>query len=262
MDILGLHHVTALAGEPQRNLDFCTKTAGMRLVKRTVNFDDPGSFHFYYSTGDGEPGTLLTFFPWVNSRAGVRGSGAIVGVEIRAGGEGADPDSVPVAFVGGEGRRGVVSVTLSVQDAPVSCAFFVERLGFEVVAEEGDRIRLAVPGGGVVELLHSPGVARAKLAAGSIHHVAFRVRDEGEQAEFRERLVGAGVRVSPVKDRNYFHSIYFREPGGVLLEIATDGPGFSIDESPEHLGEKLCLPPWLEASRGSIEKRLPQVSLG
>jgi len=266
MAILGLHHVTALAGEAQRNLDFYTKSAGMRLVKRTVNFDDPGSYHLYFSLGNGEPGTLLTFFPWITARAAVHGSGEISRVEMRGQVEGVDPDGVPVSFVGGEPEgerdRRLLSVSLSVADAPKSAAFFRDLLGFEVSFETAEKIRLAVPDGGGVELLHSPGVPRAKLAAGSIHHVAFRVKDEAEQLGWRARLTAAGVRVSPVKDRNYFHSIYFREPGGVLLEIATDGPGFGIDEAPEHLGEKLCLPPWLEASRESIEKRLPAVSLG
>ncbi|HEY4363570.1 MAG TPA: ring-cleaving dioxygenase [Bryobacteraceae bacterium] len=266
MAILGLHHVTALAGEPQRNLDFYTKSAGMRLVKRTVNFDDPASYHFYFSTSAGEPGTLLTFFPWITARAVVHGAGEIARVELRGRVEGndsgRDPDGVPVSFIEGGGERRLLSVTLNVADASRSGAFFRDLLGFEAIVQTEEKIQMAVPGGGMVELLHSPGVSRAKLAAGSIHHVAFRVRDEAEQLEWSEKLTAAGVRVSPVKDRHYFHSIYFREPGGVLLEIATDGPGFGIDEVPEHFGEKLCLPPWLEPSRESIEKRLPQVRLG
>jgi glyoxalase family protein len=255
MVLLGLHHVTALAGDPQRNLDFYTRQRGMRLVKRTVNFDDPGSYHLYFSASYGEPGSLLTFFPWVTTRKPVAGSGTIVRMEVRGQGTGADPDGVAVEWVGKEGS-GIESVTLCVNDAPASAKFFREVLGFE-----GDDEVLEAPLGGVVELLHSPGMPRGKMAAGSIHHVAFRVADEESQRAWRERLIQAGVRVSPVKDRNYFHSIYFREPGGVLLEIATDGPGFAIDEEREHLGEKLCLPPWLEASRESIEKRLPKLNL-
>jgi glyoxalase family protein len=224
-----------------------------------VNFDDPGSYHFYFSSGAGSPGTLLTFFPWVNGRRSVAGSGMIAGVSIRGAARGEeDPDGTPVQFVAGGGQKaGLHSLTLSVQDAYASAEFFRDVLGFSGGEEAGDRLRLAVPGGGIVDLLHSPGVPRAKMGAGAIHHVAFRASDESAQQEWRERLTHAGVRVSPVKDRLYFHSIYFREPGGVLLEIATDGPGFAVDEDAQHLGERLCLPPWLEPSRASIEKRLP-----
>jgi glyoxalase family protein len=148
---------------------------------------------------------------------------------------------------------GIESVTLRVKDAPASAKFFRELLGFAPVTET----RLAIPGGGFVELLHAPEMPRAKMAAGMVHHVAFRVANEAAQSEWREYLVERGVKVSPVKDRMYFHSIYFREPGGVLLEIATDGPGFGVDEDAAHLGERLCLPPWLEPSRESIERRLP-----
>jgi glyoxalase family protein len=260
--LLGLHHVTALVGDARRNLDFYARIPGMRLVKRTVNFDDPGGYHFYFSAGAGSPGTLLTFFPWVTERQGVRGSGQISGIGMRVppgslGTWPADPDGIPIEFLESAALPGLQSVTVCEADAGPTAAFLRDVLGLKMIREELRSVRLELPDGAWIDVLHSPDAPRGKMAAGMAHHVALRVADEAAQLEWRERLIRAGLRVSPVKDRLYFHSIYFREPGGVLIEIATDGPGFAIDEAEDRLGQRLCLPPWLEPARESIERRLP-----
>jgi glyoxalase family protein len=229
--LLGFHHLTGLAGDAQETLDHYTRVLQMRLVKRTVNFDDPGTYHFYFGDYPGSPGSLLTFFPGFERQA-KRGAGQIV--------------SAP----------NLECVTLCEND-PEPTARFLAILGFVPAGVEGNRHRFELPGGtATIDILDEPQAERGKMGAGAIHHVAFRVADEAVQAEWRARLITAGVRVSPVKDRLYFHSIYFREPGGVLFEIATDGPGFLIDEPEETLGNKLCLPLWLEPMRESIEARL------
>lgn len=254
--LLGLHHVTALAGDPQRNLDFYTRVAGMRLVKRTVNFDDPAGYHLYFSTGAGSPGTLLTFFHW--GRRGAPGSGQIAGVTVCVPGPLplADPDGIGLEFIESADLPGIQSVTLCEADAGPTVTFLRDVLGLNIIREESNNARFELPDGTWIDIQHSPGTPRGKMAAGIVHHVARRVADEETQMEWRERLIRAGLRVSPVKDRLYFHSIYFREPGGVLLEIATDGPGFAVDEPEDQLGQRLCLPPWLEPARESIERRL------
>jgi len=229
--LLGLHHITALAGDAQATLDHTTQVLKLRLVKRTVNFDDPGTYHFYFGDRLGTPGSLLTFFPGFKREA-KRGAGQIVsGLDLTC-------------------------VTLCEND-PEPTARFLAMLGFAAVGAEGNRHRFELPDGASrVDILHEPQAERGKMGAGAVHHVALRVADEAEQLDWRARLIEAGVHVSPVKDRLYFHSIYFREPGGVLFEIATDGPGFLIDEAEDALGGSLCLPPWLEPSRESIEARL------
>jgi glyoxalase family protein len=258
--LLGLHHVTGLAGNAQANLDYYTQTLKLRLVKRTVNFDDPATHHFYFGDNKGSPGTLLTFFPGFQRRP-KRGSGQIVSVAYTCPAEAAgDPDGLDLELAGG-GAPGLRSVTLCENDLEPT-AGFLATLGFASAGEEGNRHRFELPGGGArVDVLHEPQAERGKLGAGAIHHVAFRVADERVQVDWRHRLMKAGIRVSPVKDRAYFHSIYFREPGGALFEIATDGPGFLIDEAADALGSSLCLPPWLEPVRESIEARLSPLDL-
>jgi glyoxalase family protein len=258
--LLGLHHVTGLAGHVQANLDYYTHVLGLRLVKRTVNFDDPGTHHLYFGDHRGSPGTLLAFFPGFQRRPR-RGSGQIVSVAYTCpANAAAAPDGLNLELVIGE-ARGLHSVTLCENDLEPT-ARFLEMLGFAPVGVEGNRHRFELPGGAArIDVLHEPQAERGRTGAGSIHHVALRVADETEQLDWRARLTNTGTRVSPVKDRLYFHSIYFREPGGVLFEIATDGPGFAIDEPPDALGSSLCLPPWLEPTRESIETRLSSLAL-
>jgi glyoxalase family protein len=242
----GLHHVTAIAGDPQQNLDFYIRVLGLRLVKRTVNFDDPGSYHFYFGDRAGNPGTLLTFFAWSGAPQGHAGAG--------------NASSVAFAVPKGALSRWRGRLT---------------RAGVAVTGDE--RLTFRDPDGLVIELvdsadgqgdsivgLHSVAQLESggcgKMGRGVIHHVAFRVADEAALAELRSNLIAAGQRVSLIKDRHYFHSIYFREPGGVLFEAATDGPGFLIDEPLDSLGESLCLPPWLQPIHDSIEGRLPALA--
>jgi glyoxalase family protein len=285
-----LHHVTAFAGDPQRNLDFYTKFLGLHLVKRTVNFDDPATYHLYFGDAHGNPGTLLTFFPWMNAPVGRNGTGQAAsasfavpqnalgcwidhareagidcsGPTMRFQNEFMtllDPAGLPVELIASEPEsdsRAIVrlhSATLCEADAERTFGFLQKTLGFALVAQEGNRTRCNA-GAATVDILSLPKAERAKLSAGMVHHVAFRVGDDA-QVEWREKLKSAGRNVTRVIDRQYFRSIYFREPGGVLFEIATDGPGFFIDE-PE-LGSALRLPAWLEPLRESIERRLPKV---
>lgn len=289
----GLHHITAIAGDPQRNIDFYTQVLGLRLVKRTVNFDDPGSYHFYFGDRNCAPGTLLTFFAWPTAPQGRAGPGQFTAVafEIPRGSIGEwrrklagsglesgdseprfgddvisfrDPDGLPIELIAsGDGTdssiRRLHSATLLTAHPENSAATLTDLLQFDRIAEQGTRVRYRC-GDAFLDLLPSePG--RGKMGRGAVHHVALCVPDAPEQLQLRERLKSSGARVSPVKNRVYFESIYFREPGGALIEIATHGPGFSVDEPAESLGETLCLPPWLEPIRESIERRLPPIQL-
>lgn len=307
----GIHHVTAIATDPQRNLDFYTRVLGLRLVKRTVNFDDPGTYHLYFGDGVGRPGTVLTFFPWPWARRGVRGVGQATATAFsvpegslgfwrerlrregvaaeepreRLSGEEAftvlDPDGLALELVAHEGAderpgwergpvpaehaiRGFHSVTLSEQAYEATAELLTDGLGFRLVDEAASRFRFEAGGGGAgarIDVLCAPSAPPGRVAAGTVHHVAFRVADEEAQRGWLERLAARGLNVTPVLDRQYFRSIYFREPGGVLFEIATDTPGFTLDETPETLGEALKLPPWLEPRRGEIEEALPELRL-
>jgi glyoxalase family protein len=311
--ILGLHHVTAIAGGAQANLDFYTGVLGLQLVKRTVNFDAPDTYHFYYGDAAGSPGSLLTFFPFADAAAGRAGSGmaratafAIPEASFEAWmsrlaedgrdfdgpatrfGERVlglrDPDGLRIELVAeagldgaapGNGRpdgpvpaeraiRRLHSVALCVEAPERTARLLTETLGYEAVGEEAGRWRFRAHGGGpagAVDLLRQPDRMRGRTGAGTVHHVAFRARDEAEQLAWREAVLASGFDVTPVLDRKYFRSIYFREPGGVLFEIATDPPGFAVDEAPETLGTALKLPPWLEPRRAEIERRLPPVRL-
>jgi glyoxalase family protein len=305
--VAGIHHVTAIAGDPQRNVDFYGGLLGLRLVKRTVNFDDPGSYHLYYGDALGRPGTLMTFFPWPGAPSGRRGTGQVgvtafsVPVEglgfwvdrLRAAGvelDGptrrfeeeaiafADPDGLVLELVASRSAdrgapweggpvpaehsiRGLHSVALWVEGYERT-AHVLQTLGLQASGDEGNRFRfhgLAGPGG-VADLLCMPEKARGQTLAGTVHHVAWRASDEAEQLAWRTSLAAEGLNVTPVLDRIYFRSIYFREPGGVLFEIATDPPGFTTDEPPESLGRSLRLPPWLEAHRERIEQALPPLA--
>lgn len=310
-NISGLHHVTAIASDPQRNLDFYVGLLGLRLVKRTINFDDPGSYHFYFGDGRGTPGTILTFFPWPGARRGPRGTGEVqttafaispesvgywlerlkaqqVSAErapVRFGEEVirfADPDGMLLELVASSATAvvepwkessvptehslcGFHSVSATLEGYERTAKLLTETFGYQLVEEAGNRFRFAAHGeavaGRFIDLLCMPDGQRAGGGAGSVHHIAFRTADDAQQRAWREKIVSLGYNVSPVMDRTYFNSIYFREPGGVLFEIATDPPGFGLDESPEELGSKLRLPPWMEPSRAQIEKSLPPITL-
>jgi len=304
--IPGIHHITAIAGDAQRNFAFYTGLLGLRLVKRTVNFDDPGTYHFYFGDERGRPGTILTFFPWAGIAAGRRGTGEVSATTFavppgaldgwarhldgarvavqRAERFGEpllafeDPDGMPLELAGATwadgaeaGARadgveapgsilGFHSATLHLRSREHTESLLTTTLGFETAGEDGGRRRFrgATPGAGAfVDTLETPGERRGSLGTGSVHHIAWRARDDAAQADWLERLLRLGLQVTPVQDRQYFRSIYFREPGGVLFEIATDPPGFMTDEPLEHLGEALKLPPWLEPDRVSIERALP-----
>jgi len=305
--VAGIHHVTAIASDPQRNVDFYGGLLGLRLVKRTVNFDDPGSYHLYYGDALGRPGTLITFFPWPGAPRGRRGTGQ-VGVtafavppqslgfwvdRLTAAGVAVDGpsrrlDEEAVAFLDPDGLalelvpaelpeagepweegplpaqhaiRGLHSVGLWVE-GPERTAQVLGTLGFAAAGEEGNRLRFRAPGalGGVADVLCMPERGRGETLAGTVHHVAWRAADDREQLLWQSRVASEGLNVTPVLDRVYFHSIYFREPGGVLFEIATDPPGFTIDEPPESLGTALRLPSWLEPHRAQIEDALPPLA--
>ena len=295
----GIHHITAIAADPQPNLDFYTKFLGLRLVKRTVNFDDPGTYHFYFGDHVGTPGTIMTFFPWPGSRRGRAGSGQVTttsysvnkgsldeweerasrfgipvtGTATRFGAEVLalnDPDGLMVELVAqGDGTpgtsvEGFAPPTLSVEGYEKTANLLTDMLGFRFVGQEGSRFRFQASGGGLAsttDLLCAPDGPHGLGGAGTVHHIAWRTPDDASQAEWRSRLAAAGFNVTPVMDRQYFHSIYFREPGGILFEIATDNPGFAIDESIETLGQDLKLPSQYEHLRSRIEAVLPVIEV-
>jgi len=304
--VAGIHHITAITGDARRNLAFYRDTLGLRLVKRTVNFDDPGTYHFYFADRTGTPGTVFTTFPWGDAPRGQRGTGEVSaaaytvpagalpawrerlakrGVTGRDGGTrfgepvlgfddecgggveliesaslpaGVNPwsgDGVPATAA----IRGFHTPTLVVRRAGPTQAVLEQLLGFRERGVEGSRRRLVAGAGGPgrqVDLVEG-GAGPARPGAGSVHHIAFRVSDDATQLALREVLAAAGLAVSEVRDRNYFHSIYFREPGGILFEVATDVPGFTVDESEADLGRALKLPAQYESRRAAIERALP-----
>lgn len=307
--IPGIHHVTAIAGDPQRNLDFYTGVLGLRMVKLTVNFDDPGTYHFYFGDEAGHPGTILTFFAWPGARRGRRGNGQAAAFAFSVP-EGTmaywrdrlrevsglasasmsrfgqeiitfqDPDGMPVELVA-EGAasgspweagpvppanaiRGFHGVTLWEAESAPTARLLTETMGFRLVGSEGDRTRYAADGdnhGRIVDLVNPPNDPAGQMGAGVIHHIAWRTPDDAQQLAWRASLAQVGASVTPVIDRQYFRSIYFREPGGVLFEIATDPPGFTRDEPLDRLGTSLKLPPQYEPSRAEIERSLPPIRL-
>jgi glyoxalase family protein len=307
--IRGLHHVTAIASDPQRNLDFYVGLLGLRFVKRTVNFDDPGTYHFYFGDLRGTPGTILTFFPWPGARRGIRGTGQVeatafaipldsIGywlerlkrhqvtaektstrfgeevmrlldpdgllIELIASSSHGKVDQWPDSSVAAEHAvRGFHSVSAALEGYERTARLLTETFGYRLVDESGNRFRFASADdsatGRIVDLLCQPDSAMGRVAAGSVHHIAFRAKDETEQLRWREDLVELGYNVTPVIDRIYFHSIYFRELGGVLFEIATEPPGFTLDEKVEELGTQLRLPPWMESMSSQIEESLPPI---
>lgn len=305
----GIHHVTAIARDPQANVDFYTQVLGLRLVKKTVNYDDPGTYHLYYGDGQGRPGTIITFFPWPMARRGSRGAGqaTVTSFSVPDGSLGwwterlsalqvpfeaprsrfeeevltlLDPDGLQLELVaraddlrepwtGGpvpadKAVRGFDGVTLTEWNPEVTAGLLTGFLGFRAGGEAGDRLRFEVGAGGPgtrVDVLAQPDAPRGHVAAGTVHHIAFRTPDDEQQRAWHAALEELGAHVSPIMDRQYFHSIYFREPGGVLFEIATDPPGFTADETVAELGSGLRLPRWLEADRERIEEALPPVAV-
>jgi glyoxalase family protein len=322
-DIQGIHHVTAIASDPQRNIDFYTKILGLRLVKITVNFDDPTTYHLYYGDELGMPGTILTFFPWPNAPKGRRGNGQVVASSFlipenaidfwidRFKHEGTgftnpisrfegeeqvitfyDPDGHELELVAHKSAkyrnnniwkngpipskhaiRGFYSVTLAVEGYERTALVLTKQLGFQSTREEGSRFRYEMARndnsnndnneepGSIVDVLCLPYSPPGYMGVGTVHHVAWRTSTDKQQINLRRDIIKHGLNATPIIDRIYFHSVYFREPGGVLFEIATNPPGFAIDEKLEELGSRLMLPPWLEPDRRSLEKLLPKVNL-
>jgi glyoxalase family protein len=308
----GLHHVTAIAGPAQENLDFYAGILGMRLVKKSVNQDDPGTYHLFYADAAGHPGTDLTFFPWAHMAPPRDGHGLSTEVSLtvppgsldfwgqRLEGYGValrlietrfgqrvlpltDTHGLRVALVESESGmartftpwdaspipvahqiRGLDGARMLVREAAPTAAFLTSVLGFAPLRSENGWQRYGVldgSSGRYVDLQEAPGARRGAWGVGSIHHLAWRVDDEAHQDRLRARIDAADRRPTPTIDRFWFKSVYFLEPGGVLFELATDGPGFAVDEDEAHLGESLVLPPWLEPQREAIAAGLPSLSI-
>lgn len=306
--ILGLHHITAIAGNAQQNFDFYTKTIGLRLVKKTVNFDDPGTYHLYYGDEVGHAGTILTFFPWDGIGQGTEGVGMAteIGYAVPAGslefwknrfeqskvktsevaerfGEQfltfKDPDGLSLSLIVPEvadlrkpwetedikadtATKGFHSTTLTLQSIDPTAKVLTDIFGYRLLSQEGNRYRFitdAVENASIVDLLETPADTRGRNAAGTNHHIAFRVENEEVQMAFREKIMSKNLNITPKIDRDYFYSLYFREPGGVLFEIATDNPGFTVDEPLSELGTHLMLPQQHEHLRADLDKLLPKL---
>lgn len=299
----GIHHITAVAGDPQQNLDFYSGLLGLRLVKKTVNFDDPSVYHLYYGDASGSPGSILTFFPWTQLQQGEPDRGQAIAISFSIPTDSIsfwtdyfnkkdirymdpferfgkkviglqDPDGLHLELIADPAAdkadgwsngpvpaehtiRGFHGVTLAEDNYQSTGQLLIESLGFEEVDQEHDRIlyRSDSQFGSTVEIIDNAQLD-GRPGKGTVHHVAFRAKDKDEQLAIRKDLVDIGYHVTDVKDRQYFESIYFHEPGGVLFEVATDPPGFTTDESLDSLGQKLQLPPWLESKRDLIEADL------
>jgi glyoxalase family protein len=304
----GIHHITAIAGDPQKNLDFYAGVLGLRLVKKTVNYDDPETYHFYFGDRAGTPGTVLTFFPWTASGLkGQAGRGQVTSIAFsvpsgaldfwrrrleqfhvelagqKKNAEAArisfhDPDGLGLELVdAGDAQsreawvghvpeqdavRGIHSATLSVENAEITAKFLASVLGLRLTGEKEGRLVFSASGGvgAIAEIVNAPAQRAGRMGVGTVHHIAWRARDDSEQRELRGAVVALGKPATPVIDRLYFHSVYFHEPNGVLFEVATDPPGFTMDEPADSLGSRLKLPPWLERLRPGLEKALPSVS--
>jgi glyoxalase family protein len=306
--ILGLHHITAIAGNAKQNLDFYTKVLGQRLVKKTVNFDDPGTYHFYFGDEKGTPGSILTFFPWAGVRRGQNGAGMATGIGYSVSGNSLefwkdrfkrfnvkqdepgerfgekylrfqDPDGLQLDFIVPENEdkrkswetdeikidnatRGFHSVTLTLNKVDPTAEVLTDILGYKLLKQEGNRYRFitdAIDNASIVDIIEAPGLDRGVNSAGTNHHVAFRVKDDNILMDYREKVLSKGLNITPKIDRDYFFSLYFREPGGVLFELATENPGFDKDEPLNELGTHLKLPKQYEPARKEIEKVLPEL---
>lgn len=304
--IMGLHHFTAIAGNAQRNFDFYTRVLGLRLVKKTVNFDDPGTYHFYYGNEQGTPGTILTFFPWEGVAPGYAGTGMATEIgyavptgslgfwkerfdqyKVKQGNTGErfgelylpfqDPDGLNLALTEPKtadnrkpwitndvteqaATKGFHSITLTLKSIKGTVSVLTDIFGYKLLEQEGNRYRFvtdAIENAAIVDIIEDPEGRIGQVAGGTNHHVAFRVTDETVLMQFREKIAKRGFNITPKIDRNYFYSLYFREPGGVLFEIATDNPGFATDETVAELGHNLKLPAQYEPMRKDIEQQLP-----
>lgn len=306
--ILGLHHITAIADDAQKNYEFYTKVLGLRMVKKTVNFDDPGTYHFYFGDEIGTPGTILTFFPWQGIGRGYTGTGMAteIGYSIPEDsitfwedrfrkfnvkherlqekfGEPVlafqDPDGLNLQMIIATDTddrkqwlipgvtedvaiKGFHSVTLTVRNVTPTASILTDLFGYRLLKQDGNRYRFiseAIETANIVDIFEAPTLIHGRNAAGTNHHVAFRVKDDNILMEFREKIEEKGFNITPKIDRDYFFSLYFREPGGVLFELATDNPGFTKDEEVGQLGSSLKLPKQYEGSRSKIEKVLPKL---
>jgi glyoxalase family protein len=306
-----LHHITAISGPAQENLDFYAGILGMRLVKKSVNQDDPGTYHLFYADADGHPGSDLTFFPWAQMAPSRDGHGLATEVslavppgslvfwssrlqrygvptgaaEVRFGEHVlpiVDPHGLCVALVESASSldrqftpssdspvaaehqiRGLETARMSEASLPTTASFLEGAMGFRHLGTESGWQRYGLgdgKSGSYVDVREVPGARRGAWGTGSIHHLAWRVDDDAHEAEVRASVTADGAQPTPVIDRFWFKSVYFREPGGVLFELATDGPGFAVDEDPAHLGETLVLPPWLEKDREAITAVLPPLT--
>ena len=308
--ILGLHHITAIAGDAKRNFNFYSNILGLRFIKKTVNFDDPGTYHFYFGDEVGSAGTILTFFPWGEGiQQGRKGSGMAteIGYSVPKGsldfwqkrfeqynviynkpaekfGEKyltfLDPDGLKLELIEsktGDDRkpwetaevkadvatRGFHNITLTLNSIKATAAILTEIFGYKLIEQDVNRYRYAtdaVENAAIVDLVELAEEKRGHVANGSVHHVAFRVQNDEILMHFREKIEEYGLSITPQIDRNYFHSLYFREPGGVLFEIATENPGFTVDESLEELGQNLKLPEQYESDRAAIEAHLVKIN--
>ena len=307
-NVHGIHHVTAIADNAKKNYEFYTEILGLRLVKKTVNFDDPTTFHLYYGNEIGEPGTILTFFPWEGIRRGRAGTGQATSISFSIPEKSVDfwlkrldeysvhyskpskrfdedvialldPVGLKLELVSHSQEdnrkpwvidsiseeyaiRGFYNVTLTLEGYEKTASLLRNVLGYKQIENSVNRFRFINEynkTANIIDLVCLPTGQRGRVAGGSVHHIAFRVAKEEDQFSLREKLVQLGLNVTPQIDRKYFKSIYFREPGGVLFEIATDPPGFTVDEKVEKLGEELKLPNWLESQRKEIESILPKL---
>ncbi|KQT16740.1 diguanylate cyclase [Chryseobacterium sp. Leaf404] len=306
--ILGLHHITAIANNAKRNLDFYTQVLGLRLVKKTVNFDDPGTYHFYFGNETGTPGTILTFFPWEGIGAGINGNGLAthIGYSVPKGSLGfwkarlqqfnvnfeegeifgeklisfKDPDGLQLQFIEAStpddrkvwttdditdenGLKGFHNVTLTLKKADPTIKVLTDILGYDLQKQEGDRYRFAtdaIDTANLIDIIENDKLPAGRNASGTNHHIAFRVANDDILMEYHDKVMASGLNITPKINRDYFFSLYFREPGGVLFEIATDNPGFTVDEPLNELGQNLKLPKQYEAMRAQVEQSLPKLS--
>jgi glyoxalase family protein len=307
--VLGIHHITAIAGNAKRNHDFYTRVLGLRFIKKTVNFDDPGTYHFYFGDEVGTPGTILTFFPWEGVTRGKSGVGMATEIgysvpknsleywsdrfkkhDVKVNSSGKrfgesylsfeDPDGLPLALIvpskddsrkpwvtnevtTATATRGFHSITLTLRSVANTAGILTDIFDYKLSGQEGNRYRYitaAAHNASIVDLIEAPDDPRAVNAGGTIHHVAFRVTDENVLMDFREKVVKKGLHITGKIDRNYFFSLYFREPGGVLFELATENPGFAVDEPVAELGKNLKLPAQYEGKRAEIEAVLPALT--